>query len=170
MTDRIALIAAPNGDFGTDGVQGEVVQAHRLDRWTTEKQDRFLAGLAETGNVTASLAATGMSNSGLYRLRKRSAAFCAAWDAALEPGYARVEAMLLDRALNGRRRVVREGKIVDEFVECSDSLALGLLAQHRKRTGENRVSTAGGKDDPERLRERFTAKLKRLAKAAGWEE
>jgi hypothetical protein len=143
------------------------------DRWTVKKQKLFLTRLAETGSVTASLAETGMSNSGLYKLRKRSAGFCAAWDAALELGYVQVEAMLLDRALNGRRRVVREGQIVDEFVECSDSLALGLIAQHRKRTGENRTVGAvgmGGKDSPERLRERFMTKLKRLARAAGWVE
>jgi hypothetical protein len=58
------------------------------DRWTVKKQKLFLTRLAETGSVTASPAETGMSNSGLYKLRKRSEGFCAAWDAALELGYA----------------------------------------------------------------------------------
>jgi hypothetical protein len=141
----------------------------RPDRWTAEKQKLFVTRLAETGNVSASLAATGMSNAGLYRLRKRSAAFCAAWDAALDLGYARVEAMLLDRALNGRRRVFREGKIVDEFVECSDSLALSLVTQHRKRVVEYRAAVSVNRDNPDRQRERFMAKLQRLARAAGWQ-
>ncbi|MDB5700496.1 MAG: hypothetical protein JWL66_695 [Sphingomonadales bacterium] len=172
MTDKSLLVAAIVRDHGVDvgtGWQPQLRKVHP-DRWTVKKQKLFLTRLAETGRVPASLAETGMCLSGLYKLRKRSAGFCAAWDVALELGYVQVEAMLLDRALNGRRRVVREGQIVDEFVECSDSLALRLIAQHRKRTGENRMAATGSKDNPERLRERFMTKLKRLARAAGWEE
>lgn len=148
---------------------GARLQAERGDRWTAEKQEQFVARLAETANVSASLADTGMSQAGLYKLRKRSAGFRAAWDEALDLGYARIEAMLLDRALNGRRRVSREGQIVEEFVECSDSLALTLLSQHRKRVGEYRAAVAVSRDNPERLRERFMVKLQRLARAAGWQ-
>jgi hypothetical protein len=145
------------------------LRAARPDSWTVEKQNLFVARLAETANVTASLLETGMSQAGLYKLRKRSASFRAAWDTALDAGYARVEAMLLDRALNGRRRVLRGGQIVEEFVECSDSLALSLIAQHRKRVSEIRAAVAISRDNPERLRERFMVKLHRLARAAGWQ-
>lgn len=148
---------------------GARLQAERGDRWTAEKQEQFVGRLAETANVSASLAETGMSQAGLYKLRNRSAGFRAAWDEALDLGYARIEAMLLDRALNGRRRVSREGQIVEEFVECSDSLALTLLSQHRKRVGEYRAAVAVSRDNPERLRERFMVKLQRLARAAGWQ-
>lgn len=144
------------------------------NNWTARKQHLFLTKLAETGNVTISLAETGMSSGSVYRLRNRSASFRAAWDEAFDSTYANVEAMLLDRALRGRRRIWRDGQIVEEFVECSDGLALSLLAQHRKRPvdGSPDVSAeaAAGRDDPARLRERFTTKLKRLARAAGWQE
>lgn len=137
--------------------------------WTIAKREHFLARLAETGNVMLSMSDSGMSHTSLYQLRKRSAEFSEAWDAALDLGYARIEAMLLDRALNGRRRVFKEGVIVDEFVECTDGLALSLLAQHRKRVVEHRVAVAAQSDNPDRLRERFMVKLQRLATAAGWQ-
>jgi hypothetical protein len=166
-----ALIATAGRNNGAVDAKGAAprLQVGRADQWTIEKQELFVARLAETANVSASLVETGMSHAGLYKLRKRSATFRAAWDEALDLGYARVEAMLLDRALNGRRRVLREGVIVEEFVECSDSLALTLIAQHRKRVVEYRAAIAVSRDNPERLRERFMAKLQRLAKAAGWQ-
>lgn len=151
-----------------------LLAAKPRERWTMAKREVFLANLAKTGCVEKSAAETGMAVSGVYRLRKRSVLFRTAWDRALDTTYANVEAMLLDRALQGRRRVWRDGKIVEEFVECSDSLALNLLAQHRKRTTDGTTDVpaeaAAGRDDPERLRERFTTKLKRLARAAGWQE
>jgi hypothetical protein len=171
MTGENVLVATAGRKNGAADARGAAprLQAGRADRWTAEKQEQFVARLADTANVSASLAETGMSQAGLYKLRKRSAAFRAAWDEALDLGYARVEAMLLDRALNGRRRVLREGVVVEEFVECSDSLALSLLSQHRKRVVEYRASVAVNRDNPARLRERFMAKLQRLAKAAGWQ-
>jgi hypothetical protein len=171
MTDGKTAIA-------TDGAKAKRVQAKKpapgttakpRERWTARKQEMFVTSLAVTGNVSLSLVETGMSQTGLYKLRKRSPAFCTAWDAALDLGYARIETMLLDRALNGRRRVLREGQIVEEFVECSDSLALSLLTQHRKRVGEYRAAVAVAQDSPDRLRGRFMVKLERLARAAGWQ-
>lgn len=171
-TDRtLKLVATAGRKSGAVDAKGAAprLQVGRPDQWTLEKQELFVARLAETANVSASLAETGMSHAGLYKLRKRSAAFRAAWDEALDLGYARIEAMLLDRALNGRRRVLREGVIVEEFTECSDSLALTLISQHRKKVVEYRAAVAVNRDNPDRLRERFLVKLQRLAKAAGWQ-
>jgi hypothetical protein len=171
MTDGNTIFAASSGKAKRvrSKVSPQGASAVPRERWTAEKQEMFVTSLAVTGNVSLSLAETGMSQTGLYKLRKRSAEFCTAWDAALDLGYARIETMLLDRALNGRRRVLRDGQIVEEFAECSDSLALSLLTQHRKRVGEYRAAVAVSGDNPERLRGRFMAKLERLARAAGWQ-
>jgi hypothetical protein len=59
---------------------------HRKDGCTPQRQQAFLATLAETRSVTRAAQSVGLSASGLYRLRRRAgaAAFSAAWDAALD--------------------------------------------------------------------------------------
>ncbi|CAN5194121.1 hypothetical protein BH09PSE3_BH09PSE3_00970 [soil metagenome] len=168
MIDHIAVGEPVRAATRNKGASPPRVRREMARGWTKAKREHFLSRLAETGNVLLSMSDSGMSHGSLYQLRKRSAEFSEAWDAALDLGYARIEAMLLDRALNGRRRVFREGVIVDEFVECSDGLALSLLAQHRKRVVEHRVAVTAQTENPERLRERFMVKLQRLARAAGW--
>jgi hypothetical protein len=57
----------------------------RRDGWTPERQQRFLAALAQLQCVTAAAAAAGMSVRSAYRLRRHPAglAFKAGWDAAV---------------------------------------------------------------------------------------
>ncbi|AYJ85934.1 hypothetical protein D3Y57_08045 [Sphingomonas paeninsulae] len=90
MTDGKTAIA-------TDGAKAKRVRAKKpalrtvvkpRERWTARKQEMFVTSLAVTGNVSLSLVEAGMSQTGLYKLRKRSPAFCTAWDAALDLGYA----------------------------------------------------------------------------------
>jgi hypothetical protein len=57
----------------------------RHDGWTPERQQRFLAALAQVQCVTAAAAASGMSVRSAYRMRRHPAgvAFKAGWDAAV---------------------------------------------------------------------------------------
>ncbi|WP_294395384.1 hypothetical protein [uncultured Sphingomonas sp.] len=101
-------------------------------RWSTRRENTFIATLAETSNVAASARASGLSESNVYRRRQVSPEFRERWTSALRDGVAKLETMLLERALNGVAKPVwHGGKQVGTMVEYSDRLALALLAAHR---------------------------------------
>lgn len=127
--------------------------------WTEARRNMFLDHLAETANVKTSLDVVGMSRAGLYKLRRRSAPFRAAWGRALEQGYARLEAELLDRALNGKRVQVERDGVIVEKIEFSDSLALNLLAQHRRMVSDIRSVTPVDREDTKSVRARIVGQI-----------
>jgi AcrR family transcriptional regulator len=141
---------------------GQVVpKLKRIDQrhWSKAKEAQFIDHLTATCNVAASLREVGMSDTTVYRHRKKSAHFRAAWDRALAEGYARLEAMLLDRAINGKRVLVeRDGEHVEK-VEYSDSLALNLLAQHRRMVADIRAANVAPREDPAMVRSRIVAQI-----------
>jgi hypothetical protein len=106
-----------------------------------EKRVRmFLDHLAERCNVSEALAVSGLPSSSLYHKRRTCAKFRAAWDAALEQGYSRLEAELLSRALDGEQQQVlnRKGEIVT-LRKISNALGLALLKQHSIRVAAIRA-------------------------------
>lgn len=147
---------------GADGARMPMVQQPHKDWWTAEKRARFLDHLAQTCNIAASLRAVGVKRStSLYQLRRRDAQFRAGWDEALALGYARLEAALLDRALNGKRVQAERAGAVIETVEISDTLGLNLLAQHRRAVAEYRAATAGmtPREDVGKVRARIVEQI-----------
>ena len=72
----------------------------RLKQWTSRVEARFLAALAATCNVKAACAEVGMWPPSAYNHRKRWRAFAQAWDEAIEDGYARIEAELVEAGCN----------------------------------------------------------------------
>lgn len=61
----------------------QVLQADRparRDGWTPARRLRFLAALAEFGDVSLAARACGMSRQSAYALRRRDAGFALAWD------------------------------------------------------------------------------------------
>jgi hypothetical protein len=101
-------------------------------RWSAKRETIFLDTLAQTAKVAAAIRASKLSESNVYRHRRRSEAFRAKWAAALAEGFERLEAMMLDRALNGVEKPIWfGGKQVGTMTEYSDRTALALLAQHR---------------------------------------
>ena len=97
-----------NGVNGRGTVQRRVV---RKDGWSEAMQARFLEVLRATANVSEASRACGMKFNGAYRLRARDPGFAAAWQEALEQGYAELEMMLIRQSLFGTERteLVREG-------------------------------------------------------------
>jgi hypothetical protein len=98
-----------NGDAPDAGAESVIVrdqrgklQAERRvgHRWSAKAEAVFLAELEATCNVMASAAAAGFSTTAVYRRRQSHAAFRAAWEAALETGYARLEMALVCAATN----------------------------------------------------------------------
>jgi hypothetical protein len=100
--------------------------------WSARRERIFLETLAQTAKVAAAVRASGLSDSNVYRHRQCDEGFRGRWAAALAEGFERLEAMMLDRALNGVRKPVwYGGKRVGTMTEYSDRTALALLAQHR---------------------------------------
>ncbi len=66
---------------------------------TQGRRNRFLAVLAETCSVALAARMAKRTLSTCYRWRAEDEAFAAAWDAAIEDGYARLEVGLLEHAL-----------------------------------------------------------------------
>jgi hypothetical protein len=111
----------------------------RRTRWTRHTRERFLACLAELGNVSGACALVGLSRSRAYALRGEDPAFAAAWDEAEEIATDALEAEARRRALEGvPRPLVSSGKLVRDdggavvYVrEYSDRLLEILLKAHR---------------------------------------
>lgn len=73
--------------------------------WTDEAEAAFLDQLAASCNVRTAAESIGYTTATLYWRRRRDSAFAERWQAALEQGYVRLEALLLERAedaLSGR--------------------------------------------------------------------
>lgn len=89
----------------------------------------FLAHLSETANVSASARAIGVGTSSIYAERRRSAVFRTAWSAALQEGYARLEADMLHDALTSPSAKTSDATLKARTQK--DRLRLALLAMHR---------------------------------------
>lgn len=102
----------------------------RRDGWSEERQRAFIAALALCGTVSAAARAVGSTARSAYRLLDAPGAgsFAAAWDAAIDQGYARVQAEALERAVRGAFvPVYRRDKLVQVEHRRSDKLAIALL-------------------------------------------
>jgi hypothetical protein len=69
--------------------------------WSEARRCKFLALLAESGNVRAAALACGLSPQSAYKLRRREPGFARAWLAAILLARDHAEQVLADRALLG---------------------------------------------------------------------
>jgi hypothetical protein len=114
---------------------------------TKARQERFLKSLAETGNVTAAVAAAGTSRTRVYELRKADPVFASAWEEAEEIAADTLEAEARRRAVEGiQEPLVSAGKLVRDddgqpiaIRRYSDHLLLALLKAHRPPRRERSV-------------------------------
>ena len=88
------------GTGGSGGGKRVQIARARVKQWTARVEARFLAALAGTCNVKAACAQVGMWPPSAYNHRKRWPAFTEAWDEAVETGYVRIEAALVENACN----------------------------------------------------------------------
>ena len=128
---------------------------------TPEQIEIFLETLADSCNISRSARAANFSQSWAYRLRKRDASFRASWAEAVREGYAKLELVLLERAMKGIPRPImrRDGseRIIREY---STQLAVALLRRHGEMAAE--ASYQHDADDMREVRERIIEKLERL--------
>jgi hypothetical protein len=126
-------------------------------RWTPAKREAFLTALVETANVAGAARSVGLPSRSPYRLREKDADFSAAWDAALDEAYSKLELMLLRRATYG------EGCDGADTPAISTSFALALLRHHhtRAKRGEPMLPRPVRGDG---LRRKLEAKLDELSR------
>ena len=138
----------------------------RKGSWTPAKRNRFLARLAETLNVRASVRSVRLSEGGLYKLRRRDPAFAAAWDQTIVEAYGKVEMLLLERALMGdagsKPRATDDTRRLDTL---SERALLALANQHRQTARDLRAA-AGKAEGSSALEEEFGARDRLVAKLA----
>jgi len=106
----------------------------RRNSITADRQREFIACLAATGVVLQAAAHIGASPEALYNLRHKPGAegFAAAWDAAAERGFARVEDSAVQRAIQGENRlVVSSGKLLGYERRHNEALVMFLLRNRR---------------------------------------
>jgi hypothetical protein len=96
----------------------------------------FLEHLAATCNVQASAGAAAVAVSTVYANRMRGAGFRTDWDAALEQGYARLEAALLERAAREAERIEISGDAIVEGADAPEAVdwdkGMELLRHHQR--------------------------------------
>jgi hypothetical protein len=152
---------ATNNKLVLAGSRKPQMQREPRRNWTKDKEQEFLAALAETCNVTRAVECVGMSVRGAYKRRARNAAFYAAWMEAIGTAYQRLELALLDRAFNGTEKVVRRSDgSEDRMHEYPNQLGLSLLKMHRASVAAATAETP--EEDLNELRDRVLKKLARL--------
>lgn len=116
----------------------------RRDGWTAARRRQFLDALAEHGVVRAAAAAVGMDASSAYRLRRRagSEAFAAEWDRAIDVGFARLQDVAVERAINGVSvPVFYQGEAVGERIWYDNRLLTFLLSRLQTRRFSHQAPT-----------------------------
>ena len=128
---------------------------------TEEQFETFFATLAETCNVVRSAKAAGFSSSWAYRLRQHDAAFRNGWGQAVREGYAKLELMLLERAMKGTPRPIQRRDGSERIIrEYSTQLAVALLRRHAEVADS--AAYEPGDDEMRDLRDKILAKLERV--------
>lgn len=144
--------------WGTQAVRTHV-------QWCDEIEDAFLDRLAATCNVHAACDEVGVGHTSVYRQRRLRADFAVKWQAALEQGYARLEAALLRAAAEAMEGVAFDADV--PVAPVSAETALALLRFHRASvTGEGRRSGWRAPAKPiEAVKGEILARIEAIARA-----
>ena len=127
---------------------------------TPAQVELFLATLADTCNVARSARVAGISGATAYRKRKTDAAFRAGWAQAVAEAYAKLELVLLERAMKGTVKRIRTKDGDSRVREYSNTLAVALLKRHADTAAE--ADNADDAEQAEEARERILARLARI--------
>ena len=123
----------------------------------------FFAALADTCNVKLSAREAGFTVQWAYLKRRTDAGFRAAWAEAVAEGYAKLELVLLERALTGTEKItIRRDGSEERVREYPNAIALQLLRRHRETAAE--ADMAIPEEEAAELRKRLLDKLERLRK------
>lgn len=126
-----------------------------------EQVETFFTELADSCNVKLAARTAGISKAWVYERRTRDAEFRRRWGAAVRDGYAKLELVLLERAMKGTPKLVRTGSGGDRVMrEYSTALAVALLRRHAETADS--AANEPSEDEFREVRERILEKLQRL--------
>ena len=154
MTSRSALHKAPlrksraqlsaTKKRGGQSRRTSAVVAASAKRW----EDRFLAALSRTLNVTASAREAGVGRRTVYEARDADPEFATAWLEALYTAIETAEGELYRRAVAGvDEPVFQGGKLVGALKRYSDVLLIFLLKAHRPTVYRETLKVLNWRDD-----------------------
>lgn len=113
------------------------------------QKERFLAALAESGNITSSAASAGVPRRNVYNWRHEDEVFAVGWDNALDLGVDSLEDEATRRAKDGTLKPVFQGGVqVGEIREFSDTLMIFLLKGRRPEKYKDRHELTGKDGKP----------------------
>lgn len=187
-----AAVAAQREQWlDTHGASAEPETAReRFDGWNRTRRRAFLRALSETGEVRAACDRVGISDTSVYRLRKRSPGFARDFAAALARSLPMIEQVAWERAVEGWEEPVvgRDGTVTMRRRYSEPLLRLllreALTVRRAEAAAEARAASARGprRPTPEETdaqlkkqldalarRMRSEARLKQLAQAEAWE-
>jgi hypothetical protein len=153
--------------------ENELIAAHKgrkLQKRTMRRkifgkarQEIFLAELAASCNVRSAAGAAGICTTTAYLKRRTCPLFRAAWQEALEEGYARLEAAMLEAALKALRPKTKTGA-TPPITGMDATTAMHLLREHKKGLAgiTERRGRAPGSAPIEEACDRLEKKLKVL--------
>lgn len=125
--------------------------ANRTKR-TPEKDERFLAALAEGQKVGSACRAVGYSRTSTYEWREADAQFAARWQEAIDDAVERMEAEADRRAVDGTLKpVFHQGVECGHVREFSDTLLIFRLKALRPDVYRERASVEHTGKDGEKL-------------------
>jgi len=139
-------------------------------RWSEKTEKAFLEMLAATCNVRLSAAEVGFSTTALYARRVRWPAFRDAWDAAIAHGYARIEAMLVERATDSLVRIELDGDWEPAGPPLSNAEMMNLLKLHRAAVHGGKPQNFGWRAKPwdmDEIRASILRKIEAIERARG---
>jgi hypothetical protein len=154
----------PAGTIVRPAINGktQVIRARR--RWSREAERIFFEHLAATCNVCAAAAEAGFSTTAIYNRRMKWPGFAEAWVRAVEQGFARIEAQLIETAsaslagpsdFDGGREVER--------VSFADALNLYKLHRAEVRGGPPQRYDARSRPlDPDAVRASLLKKVEMI--------
>jgi hypothetical protein len=130
--------------------------------WTPASRETFLAALAEVGSVQRAAQRTGLIVDSAYHLRRRDAAFAAAWAEARDRAMDRVEDKLFEAVLDGFEQTVETGGVVTTR-RTQHASAMFRLLDRRARPGRTARTLELTPALLAEARDRFEAALRRAA-------
>jgi hypothetical protein len=152
---------APGGALVLDGKSSPKRRNASPQTISNEKIETFFTTLAETCNVVRSAKAAGFSTNWAYRKRKSDAAFRNGWAEAVREGYAKLELVLLERAIMGTPKLVKTAGGTDRVMrEYSTALSVALLKRHAE-TAES-AAYVPPEEELAEIRNRILERLEKL--------
>lgn len=156
MARRVSIIG-DEGALALDGRSSPKLRARRQQDISAQQIETFFATLADTCNVARSAKSAGFTANWAYRKRKTDAGFRAGWAGAVAEGYAKLELVLLDRAMNGTVKRVPTSGGVKRIREYPNQLAMALLKRHGETAAS--IDDMLSEEEADEVRERILLKL-----------